>query len=167
MKQKTTKAPDPVKNVGGRPRTVFDLQEVEKVAALGCTYEEAAAFFSVSLCLIKTRATDDAEWRQAWDRGAAKTNMSLRRAQLTLALDGNATMQIWLGKQRLGQKEPMRPENEKPAVEQKAAIPSWLTQHWHEIGLTSRSQVNSDSTASETVSIRDTPDQSVPASRAH
>jgi len=29
--------------------------------------------------------------------------MSLRRAQIKTALDGNPTMQIWLGKQYLGQ----------------------------------------------------------------
>jgi len=34
-----------------------------------------------------------------------ETKNSLRRAQLKVALDGNVTMLIWLGKQMLGQSE--------------------------------------------------------------
>ena len=40
---------------------------------------------------------------QSRDRGL----LSLRRAQIRAALDGNPTMLIWLGKQMLGQKEPI------------------------------------------------------------
>ena len=45
-------------------------------------------------------------------KGIAERNMRLRKAQIELALGGNCSMLIWLGKQYLGQKEsgvaPMR-----------------------------------------------------------
>jgi len=40
---------------------------------------------------------------KAYERGAANGRATLRRKQYELALKGNATMQIWLGKQNLGQ----------------------------------------------------------------
>jgi len=39
----------------------------------------------------------------AYKKGLSVATMSLRRAQLANALKGNAVMQIWLGKQLLGQ----------------------------------------------------------------
>jgi hypothetical protein len=39
------------------------------------------------------------------ESGKGDCQLSLRRAQLETALGGNATMQIWLGKQLLGQKD--------------------------------------------------------------
>jgi hypothetical protein len=38
-------------------------------------------------------------------KGREDVKMSLRRAQLQLALNGNPTMLIWLGKQLLGQQD--------------------------------------------------------------
>jgi hypothetical protein len=40
---------------------------------------------------------------RACAKGAANGRATLRRKQYELALKGNATMQIWLGKQQLGQ----------------------------------------------------------------
>ena len=38
-------------------------------------------------------------------KGRSETKQALRRAQIKLALGGNATMLIWLGKNILGQQE--------------------------------------------------------------
>jgi len=42
-------------------------------------------------------------FREAMERGEALMCIALRRKQLELALKGDPTMLIWLGKQRLGQ----------------------------------------------------------------
>ena len=68
-----------------------------------CTDEEIAAWFGIrreTFCRKKTGAI-----LEALERGRAKGRASLRRAQFQNAIKGNATMQIWLGKQLLGQKD--------------------------------------------------------------
>jgi hypothetical protein len=45
-------------------------------------------------------------------KGREALKQSLRRAQLTVALNGNPTMLIWLGKQYLGQSENTLETNE-------------------------------------------------------
>lgn len=89
------------KNKGGRPPVKIDLAELEKLAQLGCTQDEAAAWFGVSRQTLSTRMTK-AEYRDIWDRGQGKAKISLRRHQFKLA-EKNATMAIFLGKNMLGQ----------------------------------------------------------------
>lgn len=45
------------------------------------------------------------EVREILDRGAALGRISLRRQQFKLAREGSAVMNIWLGKQYLGQRD--------------------------------------------------------------
>ena len=96
----------------GRPKgteTVkIDLVELEKLCGLQCTIPEIAAWFKCSESTINKRRADDEEFRAVMDRGFEKGKASIRRHQMRLLEEGNATMAIWLGKQYLGQKEPMR-----------------------------------------------------------
>lgn len=48
----------------------------------------------------------DEPYEDAYERYTAKGKVDLRRAQYQTALEGNTTMQIWLGKQMLGQTDP-------------------------------------------------------------
>jgi hypothetical protein len=103
-----------VKRTGkpGRPRVAINLKELEDLAKIGCTDGEIADWFGVGLSLIKSRKKTDKEFSAALKKGRAKMVISLRRVQLKSALEGNATMQIWLGKQLLGQREPKSWERE-------------------------------------------------------
>jgi len=83
----------------GANRKVIVPEEVFKLAALGCTLEEMADFFEVN------RETLKYNFKDLIARARAETKQNLRRAQIRLALDGNATMLIWLGKNMLGQSE--------------------------------------------------------------
>lgn len=97
---KKTRAKDKKKAVG-RPSKVekIDPKQVENLAALMCTLEEMAAWFNVDKSQISRNfATEIAKGRE---RG--KT--SIRKKQFDVAMNGNVTMLIWLGKQYLGQKE--------------------------------------------------------------
>jgi hypothetical protein len=88
----------------GRPQIDFDLNIVRKLGVLGCTAAEMASFLGCSERTIDARMADkDGEFCAAFKKGLVVTKMSLRRKQLQLALDGNVTMLIWLGKQLLGQ----------------------------------------------------------------
>lgn len=83
----------------GRPKIELDVKMLEGLAKIGCTDEEMATLLGVSSdTLVRNYA-------ESIKRGRAEMKMSLRRLQIKLAEEGNATMAIWLGKQNLGQKD--------------------------------------------------------------
>lgn len=90
-------------NKRGRPEAQFDLDQVEKLAIIGCTEEEIAWFFDCNPRTVNRRKKRSEDFCHALEKGRNKGNMSLRRLQWKNAELGNVTMQIWLGKQRLGQ----------------------------------------------------------------
>jgi hypothetical protein len=114
--------PDTEPKKRGRPRAKIDLVEVEKLAALNCTLEEIAAFFSVSLPTIDRLVATKAG-REAIERGRHKGRLSVRREQFKLLQAGNATMGIWLGKQLLCQRDYDRERIFKPADPTRAEKP--------------------------------------------
>lgn len=92
---------------GGTPPIQYDWVAVEKLFALRCTLVEAAG-----VCRVHPYALAQACKRQYGmtygelvDRFAADTKRDLREKQVSLALEGNPTMLIWLGKQMLGQRD--------------------------------------------------------------
>ena len=83
----------------GENQTVVPPEEVMKLAKLGCTIEEMSAWFGVPSNTLKYNFSDQIA------KGRSETKQALRRAQIALALKGNATMLIWLGKNMLGQSD--------------------------------------------------------------
>ena len=79
-------------------KVVFD-EDVYKLAAMGCTDSEIARWFSIEESTLKYN------FSVIIAKGREQLKQSLRRAQIRLALSGNATMLIWLGKNILGQQE--------------------------------------------------------------
>jgi len=88
----------------GRKPAEIDLKELEKLCALQCTVDELAAFFDLDRTTILRRMKNK-EFAALVQRGREKGKVSLRRAQMQAAQNGNATMLVWLGKQILGQKD--------------------------------------------------------------
>ena len=94
-------------NVGGRPRKEINLDQLKAAVQIQCTAEECAALFD---CCADTL---DARLKEAGYKGFSefykihsKTGkISLRRMQWKNAEAGNVAMQIWLGKQILGQRD--------------------------------------------------------------
>lgn len=85
----------------------IDLTELERLSAMQCTDEEIAAWFGVSARTIERRRTKRA-FAEVMDRGKAKGRISVRRMQMKLLEQGNATMGVWLGKNILGQVDEVR-----------------------------------------------------------
>ena len=93
----------------GVTRKVVPPDEVYKLAALGCTIEEICDWFQVNRETLKYNFSDYIE------KGRAQLKQRLRTAQLHVALSGNATMLIWLGKNILGQTDtPTNSDNNQP-----------------------------------------------------
>ena len=85
----------------------INKEEFEKLCALWCTLVEISEFFGVSEDTLERWCMDTYgdTFAETYKRKASKGKMALRRWQMRSAEKGNVTMQIWLGKQQLGQKE--------------------------------------------------------------
>ncbi len=83
----------------GRPRLKLDENQIFQLGVIGCTYNEIAAVMDCSYDTIVDN------YSHVVAKGRESGKISLRKAQFKNALNGNATMQIWLGKQKLGQAE--------------------------------------------------------------
>ena len=75
----------------------IDKTQVEKLASYGCTNREIASFFGCSEDLIKK------SYSSFLTKGRDKGKIRLRQMQWRSAENGSVPMQIWLGKQVLGQ----------------------------------------------------------------
>jgi hypothetical protein len=92
----------------GDNRKIVPPDDVYKLAALGCNDKEICDFFGINK---DTLHYNFGEYMQA---AQADLKQRLRRAQIKLALEGNATMLIWLGKNILGQvDQPTNTDNDK------------------------------------------------------
>ena len=99
----------------GRPKKHIDLELVEKLAHIQCTYAEIASTLGISVDTLQRNE----HFAATYKRGAEGGRKSLRRMQFESANRGNVTMQIWLGKQYLGQSDQrtelqLRPEDLDP-----------------------------------------------------
>lgn len=82
-----------------RPRKEVDEEKLELLASFGLTTREIAAVLDVSPDTIERNYAETLAW------GVNKCRASLKRKQWEMAMAGNVTMLIWLGKQMLGQKD--------------------------------------------------------------
>lgn len=83
----------------GRPKIKIDWGLVERLAKIQCTEEEIAYAIGVERHTLASRP----EFSTIYKKGRMEGRISLRRAQAKKAFEGNTTMQVWLGKQWLGQ----------------------------------------------------------------
>ena len=82
-----------------RPRKTVDEAKVVELASNGYIMEEIGALVGVSVDTLERR------FAEAIKKGHLLRNGSLRRQQFALAMKGNVTMCIWLGKQLLKQSD--------------------------------------------------------------
>lgn len=82
-----------------RPKKEINSVLVEKLAKVGCSNESIAIQCGCSVDTLTRR------FAELLSKSREEMKTSLRIWQLETARKGNATMQIWLGKQLLGQKE--------------------------------------------------------------
>lgn len=86
-----------------RPRKKIDPEQVTKLAAINCSMKEMASILSCDVRTLQRRFADVIE------KGRDTGKTSLKRKQYEVAMKGNVTMLIWLGKIFLGQHEEHAP----------------------------------------------------------
>jgi hypothetical protein len=101
--------------VVGRDKAIIPPEEVYKLAQIGCKDIEIADWFGIDGNTLRYNFSAELT------KGRVALNISLRRAQINTALNGSAVMQIWLGKQYLGQSD--SPIN----LDENQILP-WITQ---------------------------------------
>ena len=87
------------KQRGGKKRVVLRENQIYNMASVGCTMKEIAKILNVSFSTIQKKYAEE------YDKGQSSLSESIKRTQVKLALAGNVTMLIWLGKQYCGQKD--------------------------------------------------------------
>jgi hypothetical protein len=118
----TNKLKQNKKHAGGRPRLVIDYDMVERLASIKCTVSEIAYAIGVS----ESHLNHSQQFLQVYKKEFEGASQSLRRLQWDkaqgregvlvtdnkgkamwkiLPIIPDTTMQIWLGKQYLGQKD--------------------------------------------------------------
>tara|TARA_R100000697_G_scaffold41698_1_gene54402 strand:- start:26 stop:328 length:303 start_codon:yes stop_codon:yes gene_type:complete len=86
----------------------LDTDQIKKLASLGCTNKEISDFFGCSADLLEK------SYSEFLTKGRAEQKLRLRQLQWKSAEKGNIVMQIWLGKQILGQSENNIKEDDEP-----------------------------------------------------
>lgn len=92
----------------GRPKLIINQDLFEDLCQIQCTRTEITAILHVSEPTLRRwvhRTYGGRTFDAVHSEKAEAGKQSLRRAQIKTALSGNATMQIWLGKQYLGQSD--------------------------------------------------------------
>lgn len=113
----------PKKGEGYKPTKDIDWKKLDAMCKIMCTEDEIASILEMSIQSLneKIKAEKGKTFFDYYKEKSAEGKMSLRRSQYSAAIgramvieDGevkekgtnpNITMQIWLGKQLLGQKE--------------------------------------------------------------
>lgn len=96
----------------GRPKTEYDMVAVRIMGKFKATYATMADYFNVCERTIEREmAVEDGEFCRVYKKGNADLKLKLSEAQVKLAMGGNVTMQIWLGKQLLNQRDKSEIDN--------------------------------------------------------
>jgi len=91
----------------GRPRKELDWPLFDYLCANQCTLEEIAAVLTVSADTVERRVIEQfgRTFAEVFEQKRKAGYASLRSKQFEIAMAGNVTMLIWLGKQYLGQSD--------------------------------------------------------------
>ena len=101
------------KNRPGRPYAEIDWDQFDRLCEIQCTGEEIASVLGIDYDTLNAACKREhgEGFSDCFEKRSGVGRASLRRRQHEVAMDGNPTMLIWLGKQRLDQKDVSRREH--------------------------------------------------------
>jgi Zn-dependent peptidase ImmA (M78 family) len=84
-----------------------EWDQFDKLISFFCTIEEIASFFKVSIDTVERRLFDrhNAKFAEYSSKVRDLGKIKLRKKQWDIAMSGNSSLLIWLGKQYLGQSD--------------------------------------------------------------
>ena len=113
MSQNEDNTEDKQEKPKGRPKIEIDVKVLRNLLEIQCTITECAHVLGVSTDTLQRN------YKDVINQGKTMGKVTLRRAQWRNAIEkNNVTMQIWLGKQCLGQ-------SDSPLDEESGTILPW------------------------------------------
>ena len=93
--------------MAGRPQKELDQKQFEALCSIWCTEDEICSILGTTDKTLNKwcKRTYNMNYSEAYKRYSTGGRISLRRKQKEVAMTGNVTMLIWLGKNVLGQSE--------------------------------------------------------------
>ncbi len=122
----------------GRPLLTPDTDLIEKLAAIGCPNKEIASIIGISVDTLANRFSDFV------DKGRLNGKTRLRKKQIEVAMSGNVTMLIFLGKNMLGQADVAKLDVSVVEGGGIANIPMVTNDEWDKISQSSQSELMQD-----------------------
>lgn len=91
----------------GRPKIEINFNVVKGMCSIMATEEEIANYFGCTIQTINERCKNElgCTFLDLFKKNSAGGKISLRRSQFKFAAKGNSALNIWLGKQYLGQRD--------------------------------------------------------------
>ncbi len=103
-----------VEGIGGRGNPVpINIALLRDLCRIHCSMSEIAMGLGMSEATLHRKRKERPELVEFMDAAFAEGNITLRRWQMAEARNGNPTMLIWLGKQRLGQQQNPEPQKKR------------------------------------------------------
>lgn len=89
----------------GRPKKQIDKEQFEKLCGLQCTLDELCCYFDCNTDTLEKwcKKTYKMNFSEVFKKKRGNGKISLRRKQFEVAMSGNPTMLIWLGRNMLNQ----------------------------------------------------------------
>jgi hypothetical protein len=98
---------------GGPPKLEIDYKTLSSLCKIQCTGEECAAIIDMDYDTLNRRLKEEGYlgFTDYFKKHSSGGKASLRRKQIAVAMDGNPTMLVWMGKQHLGQTDKAEVDN--------------------------------------------------------
>jgi hypothetical protein len=109
------KKPKPLPHEKSGPKPIeINWSEFDKLCFIQSTLREIASWFDCSEDTIENRVkqTHGIRFSEYYEQKRGKGKVSIRRKQYEVAMSGDKTMLIWLGKQYLGQSDKFEVEHD-------------------------------------------------------
>lgn len=90
-----------------KPYSKIDWDKVDNMCAIQCTGEEIAGVLDIDYDTLQRACKREKGmgFAEHFKQKSGAGKMSLRRKQYSVAMDGNPTMLVWLGKNWVGQSD--------------------------------------------------------------
>jgi hypothetical protein len=107
MSDKKKRVRSTIKPTLGRPTSVIDWDEVKESLLKGCTGQDIAAEQGVYYGTLTEacRREQKVQWTEFCSMYRHRGDALLRKKQFDSAMTGDRTLLVWLGKQRLDQRD--------------------------------------------------------------
>lgn len=115
----------------GPKKIEIDWEQFDKLCQIQCSLREIASWFDCSEDTIERRVeeTHKVKFADYFEQKRGKGKIALRRKQYEVAMSGDRTLLIWLGKQYLSQADKIEEKIEETIKSEVTYVTEWGNQN--------------------------------------